>query len=67
MRTTQRQRRIVGRATLVMLKPFFRHSPSREAYVLRVVGNRVGPVLMTKEAFDLRATYKRLADERGRS
>jgi hypothetical protein len=30
----------------VVLKPLFRHSYSRDAYVLRVVGNRLGPVLV---------------------
>jgi hypothetical protein len=28
-----------------MLSPVFRYSYSRDAYVLRVVGSRVGPVL----------------------
>jgi hypothetical protein len=31
---------------LILLKPLFRHSYSRDAYVLRVVGNRIGPVLV---------------------
>lgn len=31
---------------LIALKPFFRHSYSRDAYVLRLVGNRFGPVLV---------------------
>jgi hypothetical protein len=30
---------------LALMRPLFRYSDSREAYVLRVVGNRMGPVL----------------------
>jgi hypothetical protein len=29
----------------VLLAPLFRHSRGRDAYVLRGVGNRIGPVL----------------------
>ena len=36
---------MVGRRTLTMLKPFFRYSRVRDAYVLRLVGRRHGPVL----------------------
>jgi hypothetical protein len=35
----------VSPATLTVLKPVLRYSASRDAYVLRGVGNRVGPVL----------------------
>jgi hypothetical protein len=42
---TARKRRYLNPRVLAMLRPLFRHSPSREAYVLRLVGNRVGPVL----------------------
>jgi hypothetical protein len=31
-----------------MLRPFLRYSASRDAYVLRGVGNRVGPVLRAR-------------------
>jgi hypothetical protein len=34
---------------LIALKPFFRHSYSRDAYVLRLVGNRFGPVLVPSQ------------------
>jgi len=30
---------------LILSRPFTRYSASRDAYVLRVVGRRVGPVL----------------------
>jgi hypothetical protein len=30
---------------LLLARPFFRYSYTRDAYVLRVAGNRTGPVL----------------------
>jgi hypothetical protein len=48
MRTEQRRRRRVSTPVLMALRLAFRYSPSREAYVLRGVGNRVGPVLKPK-------------------
>ena len=45
MRETARTRREVSTITLRFLSPFFRYSLGRDAYVLRGVGNRVGPVL----------------------
>jgi hypothetical protein len=41
----QRPRHYVSRATLAMARPLFRYSLSRDAYVLRVIGNTHGPVL----------------------
>ena len=41
-----RARRTVSAATISWLRPFFRYSSSRSAYILRVVGARVGPVLV---------------------
>jgi hypothetical protein len=44
-RETRRTRRPIAAQKLWILKVFgFRYSRSRDAYVLRVVGNRVGPV-----------------------
>ena len=40
-----RPRRYVSSGLVTALRPLFRHSYSRDAYVLRVVGNRLGPVL----------------------
>ncbi len=40
-----RTRRYVGRLTLLVLRPAFRYSAGREAYVLRGVGSHAGPVL----------------------
>jgi hypothetical protein len=31
--------------TLMLLRPMFRYSLSRDAYVMRVIGNTSGPVL----------------------
>jgi hypothetical protein len=45
MRTVRRPRRYVARHWLVLMTPVLRYSVSRDAYVLRVVGRRVGPVL----------------------
>lgn len=41
----QRPRHYVSRATLLLVRPLFRYSLSRDAYVLRVIGNSHGPVL----------------------
>ena len=45
MRESQRDRRRIRPATLAVLRPLFRYSAGRDAYVLRIVGNRLGPVL----------------------
>jgi hypothetical protein len=45
MRTVRRPRRYLDRRWLLLTSPFFRYSSSRDAYVLRGVGGRVGPVL----------------------
>jgi hypothetical protein len=45
MRTQQRPRRYVARHWLSVLKPIFRYSATRDAFVLRWVGRSAGPVL----------------------
>ena len=40
-----RPRRFVSRGAIVLLRPFFRFSSSRDAYVLRLIGDTHGPVL----------------------
>jgi hypothetical protein len=40
-----RRRYTIGTRWLILLTPFFRYSASRDAYVLRIVGNHTGPVL----------------------
>jgi hypothetical protein len=44
MRTTPRRRRQISQARLRWIRPFFRHSYTRDAFVLRGVGRHVGPV-----------------------
>jgi hypothetical protein len=44
-RRFKRERRPVSPRTITALRPPFRYSYSRDAYVLRGVGQRVGPVL----------------------
>lgn len=41
----QRPRHYVSGMTLVLMRPLFRYSVSRDAYVLRLIGNSSGPVL----------------------
>jgi hypothetical protein len=45
MGATQRSRRYVAQHWLSILRPAFRYSTTRDAYVLRLVGNSRGPVL----------------------
>jgi len=45
MPSQPRSRRELPLPVLVLLRPLLRYSPSRDAYVLRIVGNRWGPVL----------------------
>jgi hypothetical protein len=45
MRQIPRHRRDVHPALMVLALPLFRQSVSRNAYVLRGVGHRYGPVL----------------------
>jgi hypothetical protein len=45
MRTAKRPRRYVARHWLLLARPLVRYSRLRDAYVLRVVGRRTGPVL----------------------
>jgi len=44
-----RPRRHVHTLLLMLLKPFFRFSYGRSAYVLRLIGGRYGPVLVPKQ------------------
>jgi hypothetical protein len=45
MRTVKRPRRYVARRWLALGRPVLRYSSPRDAYVLRVVGRKWGPVL----------------------
>jgi hypothetical protein len=48
-RTSPRRRREVNPIVLRFMAPALRYSPSRDAYVLRVVGDRWGPVVRRRE------------------
>ncbi len=45
MRSVARPRRYLARPWLVVLRPLLRYSATRDAYVLRVVGGSIGPVM----------------------
>ncbi len=45
MRTVPRRRHYLPSQWLTLLTPVFGYSDSRDAYVLRAIGKRVGPVL----------------------
>lgn len=64
MRTQQRQRRYVSRHWLVALKPMLRYSATRDAFVLRAIGNTSGPVLRVDRRKDRRTQYSG-AERRG--
>lgn len=50
MRSTPRRRRQVSPGLARILTPLFRYSHGRDAYVLRGIGNRFGPVLQVTRA-----------------
>ncbi len=64
-----RPRREVSAVMLWLLRPFFRHSWSRDAWILRVVGNRRGPVFVPKgrkpDVEDLPERFEDLNRQRG--
>jgi len=45
MRSAARPRRYIARHRLLIIRPLLRHSVTRDAFVLRDIGNSVGPVL----------------------
>jgi hypothetical protein len=50
MRTTHRTRHQAGPFFLFLLRPFLRFSNSRDAYILRFVGGRTGPVFQRRRS-----------------
>jgi hypothetical protein len=50
VRRQKRQRRTVSGLWIAVLKPLFRYSIVREAYVLRIGGRHFGPVLTRRPA-----------------
>jgi hypothetical protein len=63
MERTQRPRREVSASTIRGLSALFRYSASRDAYVLRGIGNRFGPVL--KRKIERMLTRRGIAVRRG--
>lgn len=49
MRTEHRARRQLSTPTFMLMRPVMRYSYTRDAYVLRGVGNRWGPVVKRPE------------------
>jgi hypothetical protein len=47
MRHPRRRRQVPGWA-LILLRPAFRYSYSRDAYILRIIGRQVGPALIER-------------------
>ena len=66
-RETPRPRHIVGRRTIRLLKPFFRYSRVRDAYVLRLIGRHRGPVLRLKRPGSAPAPHPREAGRAARA
>ncbi len=64
MRTQQRPRRYLARHWLVALKPVLRYSATRDAFVLRAIGNSKGPVLRVDRRKSRLADYSG-AERRG--
>jgi hypothetical protein len=64
MRTIKRPRRYVARHWLALGRPVLRFSEPRDAYVLRVVGRKWGPVLRIDRRETGRA-FESAADRRG--
>ncbi|WP_022930648.1 hypothetical protein [Patulibacter americanus] len=52
MRTTPRPRHHINPVAFALLRPALRFSYTREAYVLRVVGNHRGPVFVRTRPAD---------------
>jgi hypothetical protein len=57
MRSQQRPRRYVAGPWLSLLKPVLRYSATRDAFVLRAIGNSSGPVLRVDRRTARRTAY----------
>jgi hypothetical protein len=58
-----RPRREVSPVTLWLLRPFFRHCWTRDAWILRVVGDRRGPVLLRRQPAELSSGDRRAGQQ----
>jgi hypothetical protein len=68
MRSVARPRRYVARHWILLARPVLRYSVTRQAFVLRVVGRSLGPVLRADrrhagqsrwDGFDRRGAHER--------
>lgn len=50
MRENPRPRREIAAPTALLVRPFFRFSHSRHAFILRGIGHRAGPVLVISQS-----------------
>ncbi len=50
---------------LIAMRPFLRYSSGRDAYVVRIVGNRFGPVMRPDRRRGHRSSFQGI-DRRGR-
>ena len=57
MRENPRKRRYIDQRLLALLRPLLRYSGTRDAYVLRLLGNRAGPVLRVERRRSRRLSY----------
>jgi hypothetical protein len=57
MRTQQRPRRYLASPVLMALKPVLRYSATRDAFVLRGIGGKAGPVLRADRRGARRTEY----------
>jgi hypothetical protein len=65
VRTVKRPRRYLARHWLVLSSPLFTYNANRDAYVLRGVGRRVGPVLREDRRTHREANRRPWADRPG--
>ena len=54
MNHAHRRRHYISGSILVLLKPLFRYSLARDAYILRLIGNTRGPVLRRERRREMR-------------
>jgi hypothetical protein len=57
MRSVERPRRYLARHWLALMRPLLRYSATRDAYVLRLIGGRRGPVLRVDRRGRARGAY----------
>ena len=67
MRSAARPRRYIARYGLLVLRPLLRYSLTRDAFVLRLVGNSVGPVLRPERRGRVRRQHLDGIERRGAS